>query len=317
VTIDPEIAAVLATTAFSSTDIFDSLTIETIPTVREARLELMLPEAPPTTTVGYDLVLPAGADGHAAAVRVYSPPHEGGGRPCIVWIHGGGYMFGSGLVPDRRLNVWVERLECVVVSVEYRLAPEHTYPAALDDCYAALAWTAANAQELGIDPMRIVVAGASAGGGLAAALTLLTRDRGEVPVAFQLLIYPMIDDRNVTPSSQADAPVWSRKANLLGWRAYLGHEPGADDVPTYAVPARADDLSGLPPTWIGVGTLDLFRDENIEYAKQLLAAGVSTELHVYSGAPHGFEQLAPKAAVARRFRRDISEALGRAFGLGG
>jgi acetyl esterase/lipase len=175
-------------------------------------------------------------------------------------------------------------------------------------------WTAQHAAELGIDPARIAIAGASAGGGLAAGLALLARDRGEVNACLQLLIYPMIDDRCTSASSQmGEAAIWSRGANLLGWRAYLGHEPGAVDVSPYAAAARATDLAGLPPAFIGVGTLDVFRDEDIEYAARLLAAGVPTELHVYPGAPHGFESFAPGAAVSQRFSRDIDDALRRAL----
>jgi acetyl esterase/lipase len=159
-----------------------------------------------------------------------------------------------------------------------------------------------------------VIAGASAGGGLAAGLALLARDRGEVAVAYQLLIYPMIDDRNLTPSSRLAPPVWSRDANILGWRAYLGPYSGTDDVPVYAAPARATDLAGLPPAFIAVGTLDVFRDEDIEYASRLLAAEVPTELHVYPGAPHGFEAMVPRAAVARQCQRDIDNALRGALG---
>ena len=176
-----------------------------------------------------------------------------------------------------------------------------------------MAWTAAHAGELGIDPERIAIVGQSAGGGLAAALALLVRDRGEIPLCFQLLIYPMIDDRNTTPSSHLVTKVWTRETNLLGWRCYLGHEPGIADVSPYAAPSRAEDLRGLAPAFIGVGTLDVFRDENIDYAQRLLAAGVPTELHVYAGAPHGFEGLAPQAAVSQRFNRDIAEALRRAL----
>jgi acetyl esterase/lipase len=200
------------------------------------------------------------------------------------------------------------------VSIEYRLAPEHPYPAPLDDCYVGLLWTFAHADELGVDTTRVAIGGASAGAGLAAGLGLLARDRGEVQLAYQLLIYPMIDDRNVSASSHiVKAPIWSREANLLGWHAYLGHEPGGADEPIYAAPARAEDLSGLPPTFIGVGTLDVFRDEDIHYALRLLAAGVPTELHVYPGAPHGFELMVPHAAVSRQAGRDIDDALGRAL----
>ena len=250
-------------------------------------------------------------------VRIYTPT-EGSGSPAtdapaILWIHGGGYMFGTGLGEDPRLARWCDALDAVVVSVEYRLAPEHPYPAPLEDCYAALAWTVRHAVDLGIDPARIAVAGASAGGGLAAALALLARDRAEYALAYQLLIYPMIDDRMATRSSTLDTVIWTTKANALGWRAYLGHEPGVDGVPGYAAASRADDLTGLPPAWIGVGALDVFRDENIEYAQRLLGAGVPAELHVYPGAPHGFESMCPDAAVARQCSSDIDAALRRAL----
>jgi acetyl esterase/lipase len=312
-TIDPEIASALAATPIGGID-FGTWTLETIPELRASMASMPLPEPPPTTTVHRDVVIADPSGVSDAAVRVYSPPADGTGRPCVYWIHGGGYLFGSALTVDQRLNAWVESLGCVAVSVEYRLAPEHPYPAPLDDCYAGLVWVAAHADELGIDGNQIVIAGASAGGGLAAGLALLARDRGEVPVAYQLLIYPMIDDRNVTPSSRIiGAPIWSRDANLLGWRGYLGREPGGDEVPAYAAAARAVDLGGLPPAFIGVGTLDVFRDENIEYASRLLAAGVPTELHVYPGAVHGFEMIVPSAAVSRRCQRDITDALARAL----
>src|SRR5207248_3068993 len=166
-------------------------------------------------------------------------------------------------------------------------------------------WTAQHADELGIDAKRIAVAGASAGGGLAAGLAILARDRGEVDLAFQLLIYPMIDDRNTSASSRIEgAPAWSREANHLGWRAYLGDLDGKDYVPGYAAPARVESVAGLPPAWIGVGALDVFRDEDIEYALRMLGAGIPVELHVYPGAPHGFEMIVPNCAVARACQRD-------------
>jgi acetyl esterase/lipase len=314
-TLDPELAEALA--AVPRALDFSTLTLETIPKVREAMATANAIEQPPTTTVHRDVTIPDPSGASAAQVRVYSPPSDGTGRPCLYWVHGGGYMFGSAFGVDTRLDHWVERLGCVVVSVEYRLAPEHPFPAPLDDCYAGLVWTAAQADELGIDPGGIVVGGASAGGGLAAGLVQLARDRGEVPVSYQLLIYPMLDDRNVTHSSRiVGAPIWPRDANLLGWRAYLGREPGGDDMPAFAAPARTVDLSGLPPAFIGVGTLDVFRDEDIDYALRLLAAGVPTELHVYAGAVHGFDMMVPSAAIAKRCRRDVTDALTRAMGLG-
>jgi len=304
--LDPEVAEAFATLPLASVD-FGTYTYADLPMVREMMATQPRPPLPPTKTVSD--VRSAGD----VPVRVYRPEGAPPSAPAVLWVHGGGYIFGTGLDEDARLNGWADAFGCVIVSVEYRLAPEHPYPAPLEDCYTALTWMAGNAGELGINPGHIVIVGQSAGGGLAAGLALLARDRGEVPVAYQLLIYPMIDDRDVTASSRINAVVWSPGANLLGWRAYLGDLYGRDDVPIYAAPSRAKDLAGLPPTFIGVGTLDVFRDEDITYALDLLAAGVPTELHVYPGAPHGFEMVAPGTGVARRARRDIDDALGRAL----
>jgi acetyl esterase/lipase len=306
--LDAEIAAALAELPAGTFD-FDEWKIETIPARRAARAAPPVPAPPSTTTLFHDERVD-----DAVQVRVYSPPDPSPPRPCVYWIHGGGYIMGSALTVDARLNSWVESLGCVVIAVDYRLAPEHSYPAALSDCYDGLRWSIAHAAELGVDPERIVVAGASAGGGLAAALALLTRDRGEVALAHQILIYPMLDDRGVTPSSGMEgAPVWGRAANRLGWRAYLGSHASTTDVPVYAVPARATDLAGLPPAFIAVGSADLFRDESIDYASRLLASGVPAELHVYAGAPHGFDVIFPRAGVSRRCEADVGAALGRAL----
>ena len=252
-------------------------------------------------------------------VRIYAPPDAGPNagpdagwrpRPCVYWIHGGGYIFGSALTIDPRLNRWVEALDCIVVAVDYRLAPEHPYPTPLEDCYTGLIWTHRNAERLGIDPARVVVAGASAGAGLAAAVGLLARDRGGPRPMHQVLIYPMLDDRQITPSSQLDGTVvWGRSANQLGWRAYLGPQAGTADVPAYAAPARAADLTGLAPAFLSTGAADLFRDETIAYASRLLEAGVPAELHVYPGAPHGFDVMVPTADVSRRFDAELTGAL--------
>jgi acetyl esterase/lipase len=299
---------------------FGAIQYSELPALRDMMNAAPRPPGAWPARVAYRDELVPGPDGAPEVpVRVYTAAPvpgaspEAGSRPAILWIHGGGYMFGTGLGEDPRLARWADGLDAVIVSVEYRLAPEHPYPAPLDDCYAALAWTVQHAVDLGIDPARIAVAGASAGAGLAAALALLARDRGEYPLAFQLLIYPMIDDRMATPSSSLETVVWTTQANVLGWRAYLGHDPGADDVPAYAAAARAEDLGGLPPAWIGVGALDVFRDEDIQYALRLLGAGVPAELHVYPGAPHGFEALGPGAAVARQCQSDIDTALRRAL----
>ncbi len=208
-----------------------------------------------------------------------------------------------------------ERLRAVVASVEYRLAPEHPFPAPVEDCYAGLKWFAGQADGFGVDRGRIAIGGASAGGGLAAGLALLARDREEVAVAFQFLVYPMLDDRNHTPSSHeiTDERLWNREANHLGWNAYLAGRAGEADVSPYAAPARAEDLAGLPPAYINVGDLDLFLDEDIDYAQRLLQAGVPTELHVYPGAFHGSNMFVSRSPLSRRWRDDEWAALERAF----
>ena len=197
----------------------------------------------------------------------------------------------------------------VGVSVEYRLAPETRYPGPLEDCYAGLRWVHEYAAELGVDRDRIGIGGSSAGGNLAAGLGILARDRGEIPLAYQLLICPMLDDRQITASSRWPDPIWPPSANTYGWTAYLGDRRGGPDVTAYAAPSRATDLKGLPPTLVSVGAIDAFSDEDIDYAVRLRHAGVPVDLLVYAGAPHGFATLAPGTAVARRANRDVEEWL--------
>jgi acetyl esterase/lipase len=237
-------------------------------------------------------------------VRVHRPRSqtgETGELPCVYSMHGGGYVIGNVGMDDARFARWCVEFGCIGVSVEYRLAPETPYPGPLEDCYAGLRWTNEHADELGIAPGRIGIAGASAGGGLAAALALLARDRGELSVAFQLLECPMLDDRQTTSSSRLDGlPIWSRESNAFGWRSYLGALYGAAAIPQYAAPARAGDLHGLPPALIVTGGADGFRDENITYGLRLNQAGVPAELHVLAGAPHGV-QMFVGTAVARRW----------------
>ena len=246
-------------------------------------------------------------------VRIHRPKGASGPMPCFFSIHGGGYVLGSYDMDDVRMDRWCQQFSCVGVSVEYRLAPETPYPGPLEDCYTALRWTHDNAQSLDIDRTRIGIGGISAGGGLSAALALLARDRGELPVRFQLLECPMLDDRQSSPSSQLDGlAIWTRESNTFGWSSYLGELSGRDDIPAYAAPARATDLAGLPPTFIAVGTVDGFRDEDIAYATRLNQANVPTELHVYPGLPHGHALFQGVAAVAQ-WERDVEDWVARQF----
>ena len=229
-------------------------------------------------------------------VRLFRPAGVPEPAPAMLWIHGGGYVIGTAQQDDALCRRFSRKLGIVVASVEYRLAPEHPYPASLEDCYSALTWLAALPA---VDPDRVAISGGSAGGGLAAALALLARDRGEVAPAFQLLVYPMLDDRSSSAFGVPTNPnhrLWGPRSNQFGWAAYLGNSD-----PQVAVPARHDDLSGLPPAWIGVGRHDLFHDEDLAYAERLKDAGVPCEVEVVSGAFHGFDLVVPKAQVSQRF----------------
>lgn len=250
-------------------------------------------------------------------VLVYLPTSVPGPFPVLLWLHGGGYVMGSADGEDFRVKNIIATLGCAAVSVDYRLAPETPYPGPLEDCYAALKWLSTHASELSIDPTRIAVGGTSAGGGLAAALTLLARDRGEVSLVFQCLLAPMLDDRTCTlaePHPYTGEFIWTPQANHFGWSALLGEEPGGSDISPYAAAARAEHLEGLPAAIISVGALDLFLEEDLEYARRLMRAGVPTELHVHPGAYHGFI-LVPDAQVTQAAWRDQLAALKRAFDL--
>ena len=245
------------------------------------------------------------------AVRVHRAKDAQGLLPAIVTIHGGGYVIGSYDMDSPLLDRWCPALGVVGVSVDYRLAPETPYPGPLDDCYAALRWTYDNAAELGVDKERIGVYGLSAGGGLAAALALLARDRDEVRLAFVVLDCPMLDDRQQTPSIQSEGLyVWGSGSNEFGWRSYLGDLYGSDDVPPSAAAARETDLAGLPPTCVIVGSIDGFRDEDIDYAQRLNQAGVACELHVIAGLPHAY-LLVPGAAAVQLAMHTMDDWLAR------
>jgi acetyl esterase/lipase len=225
--------------------------------------------------------------------------------PAVYYIHGGGMILGSLDLYDALLQESVSASGVPALAVEYRLAPEHPHPTPVQDCYAGLVWFAEHAAELGVEPSRIGIMGDSAGGGLAAATTLMARDRGGPALARQILVYPMLDDRTTEPDP-ALVPflTWTYDDNVTGWQALLGDRAGTDDVPAFAAPARVLDVSGLPPTYVDVGELDIFRDEDIEYARRIAGTATSVELHVHPGAPHGFDAFAPETDVARRARAD-------------
>ncbi len=302
--LDPDVAALLA-----EGPILETFTPENLPVIRTQILALAEDYETKGAAEITDHFVPS-AGGARLAVRVHRPRGVDRPLPAIVWLHGGGMVAGSHLIEDARFDRWCAKLPIVGVAVDYGLAPERPYPGPLDDSYAALTWAFDRASELGIRRDCIGIGGASAGGNLAAATTLLARDRGELPVAFQALMYPMLDDRMTTASSRWDVPIWPPASNDFAWNAYLGGRRGEPDVSAYAAPARATDLAGLPATFIGVGAVDGFVDESIEYATRLLHSGSAVELHVYPGAPHGFDLLMPRTSVARRSRHHLDEWLG-------
>ena len=259
----------------------------------------------------------AGSDGMPdVTIWIINPQPAGSNRPAILHTHGGGFIMGTAEAAILSLQDICLALNCPAVSVEYRLAPETTFKGSVEDNYAGLKWLYAHAVEIGADPRRIALLGESAGGGHAALLALTARDRGEIPVAFQCLVYPMLDDR--TGTSRPVPPhigqiLWRAQDNRFGWQSFLGTEPGLDSVPHAGVPARAADLHGLPPAFIGTGSIDLFVDEDIEFGRRLVDAGVSTELLVVPGAFHGFDVFAPESGPARRFKAAIISALGKAL----
>jgi acetyl esterase/lipase len=250
----------------------------------------------------------------AISIRVHHPlavtpaPYA-----ALLWIHGGGYVIGNAAQDDSLCALVAKQLGVLVAAVDYRLAPEHRFPAPLEDCYDALVWLATRND---IDNQRVAIGGASAGGGLAAALALVAHDRGEVCPVLQMLSYPMLDDRTVlrTDIDEQRVRLWNNKANRFAWESYLGTTPGSAEVSHLAAPARREDLTGLPPTWIGVGTLDLFYDEDLEYARRLRIAGIECDLEIVNGAFHGFDSVRPNATITAAFRAAQLRALARHIG---
>lgn len=296
---DPEVAPALTRIAqFIPTNV----TAEMIPGMRAAMAQGPTP-AERFAALGIefrDVVLP-GYDGAGLTASVCTRPGRTGTGPGIYYLHGGGMIFGDRHGGPAAFADLIRDENAVVVSLEYRLAPEHPDPAPVEDAYAGLVWTADRLDELGIEPGRFIIAGHSAGGGLGAGVTLLARDRGGPRVDAQMLMSPMLDDRDATVSTRQyeDTGTVSRATSVTAWTALLGDRRATDAVSVYAAPARAEDLTGLPPAFIDCGSAEAFRDEDVAYATALWAAGVQAELHVWAGGFHGFDGFAPDAAASR------------------
>lgn len=311
--VDPELLPLLE--AFPTVQLTDALLAPMRAAERLAALPIEVDPAAREAVEKTVRAVPGPAGAPDITLHIYQPRMSGAARPCIYHIHGGGFVGGAAAQLEPLHLGLAHDLGCVIVSVDYRLAPETRFPGAIEDCYAGLAWLFAHADELKVDRTRIGVMGESAGGGLAAALALLARDRGAYRLAFQHLIYPMIDDRTCvtpTPNPVAGEFIWTPHNNRFGWTALLGAPPGGPDVSPYAAAARASDLSGLPPTFISVPTLDLFVDENLDYATRLARAGVAVEFHLYPGGFHGFD-LAPLSNLSKKARADSRAFLKRAL----
>ncbi len=273
---------------------------------------LTRPSKPPADMRIENLFIPAQDAPRQSRLRVYRRQAASPNAPALLWLHGGGYLLGSPEQCDLCCLQYARELGIVVVSVDYRWAPEHPFPKPLEDGYAALQWVHAHAAQLGIEAGRIAIGGESAGGGLAAALVQYAHDRQAIRPVFQLLVYPMLDDRTTLhEDAYPDRLTWNQESNRFGWQAYLGRPGGAADIPPYAVPARREDLRGLPPAWIGVGSLDLFHDEDVAYGQRLNACGVTCEVYIVPGGFHGFDIGGPGLNVVREFRQSQVEALRR------
>jgi acetyl esterase/lipase len=311
--LDPEVAATLETIAEQNGPLPPPPPVGDIESRRSA-LNAMLawanntaqPVADEVETTDHQLAV---ADGTTILARWYRLPSSNN-RAAVLYIHGGGMILGSVPIFDGPVSRYVAHTGVPMLSVEYRLAPEHPYPTPLEDAYTGLVWLAAHAAELGVDPDRIAVMGDSAGGGLAAAVAILSRDRGDPALAHQILLYPMLDDRTTTPDPQiVPFAGWTYDDNITGWNALLGERVGDTPVDPTAAPSRLIDATGLPPAYIEVGQLDIFRDEDITYALTLSHAGVPVELHLHPGVPHEYDAIAFDADVSRRALADRHRVL--------
>jgi acetyl esterase/lipase len=300
---DPELLPAITAMAQTAGPPF---TLEMIPAIRRAPARYPVPTVEDMRRGGAfevtERLVPGPAGAPDVSLLICRPAGVTAPVPCLYFIHGGGMIIGNNRSGGAAGALeHAQSLGAAVVSVEYRLAPETPHPGPVEDCYAGLTWTAAHAGDLGVDPERLIVGGASAGGGLAAAVALLARDRGGPRVRGQMLLCPMLDDRNDTPSSyqMTGLGIWDRGANEVGWTALLGDARGGPDVSPYAAPARAADLSGLPPAFVDVGSAETFRDEDVAYATRIWQAGGDAELHVWPGGFHGFSGAVPDAAISR------------------
>ncbi|HYZ55874.1 MAG TPA: alpha/beta hydrolase [Streptosporangiaceae bacterium] len=291
---DPELGALLANSPLPSI-----ITAGMIKALRAAPFTAPIEELLSTRAMDHEVVTVPGPDGELTA-SVFTPRGKTAIGAGIYFIHGGGFIIGDRFSGIEGVLDWAQEYDAVVVSLDYRLAPEHPDPAPVEDAYAGFVWTAAHVAELGIDPARILIAGTSAGGGLAAGVSLLARDRQGPKAMAQLLMSPMLDDRDETVSTRqySGTGAWSREANDTGWNALLGERRKTDAVSIYAAPARATDLSGLPPAFIDAGSAEVFRDEDVAYTSGLWASGVQAELHVWAGGFHIFDGAAPTAALS-------------------
>jgi len=284
--------------------------------IQDAGTRLLLSFLPNEPDVQfYETEIHADTEGVMLPVGIFVPSKVDNPLPALLWIHGGGMMTGSYKQNQEFLLDMCKTLHCVIIGIDYRLAPEHPYPAAINDCYSALKWMFDEHEKLRIDAGNIAVGGASAGGNLAAAVALMARDKGDCPLVHQLLIYPMLDDTNRfnVDDQHPDTPLWTRTCNQVGWAAYLGDLDGSDSIPSYAAPHREENLKNLPSATLIVGEIDLFVDEGIVYARRLIQSGVSTALHVYPGAYHGFDFLANKTDIGNQFREAVIIGLKGAF----